>query len=109
MVRSLRLVQESEVVGTETAKLVHSQTEQLKDIHADAQTLQAEISRANSLLVRMGRRAWTDRLTRALLILISIGICACVAARLVLGPAPLTPIYPPPTPSPPPPPPPPEA
>merc|ERR1712216_860272 len=79
VVRSLRLVQESEVVGTETAKLVHSQTEQLKDIHADAQTLQAEISRANSLLVRMGRRAWTDRLTRALLILISIGICACVA------------------------------
>mmetsp|Transcript_45935 Transcript_45935/g.38676 ORF Transcript_45935/g.38676 Transcript_45935/m.38676 type:complete len:256 (+) Transcript_45935:84-851(+) len=93
--RSMRIVNDSQRVGQDTAVLVKTQTEQLKDIHADAQSLQAEISRANSLLVKMGRRAMTDRMTSALLILVGIGILGCIAVKIVLGPAPLQPFYPP--------------
>ena len=41
VVRSLQLVDTSERVAKDTALLVKAQTEQLKDIHADAQSLEA--------------------------------------------------------------------
>ena len=51
-------------------------------MHADAQTLRAEIGRANALLARMGRRALTDRVTRVLLVLVFGGLLACVVVKV---------------------------
>ena len=52
VVRSLQLVDTSERVAKDTALLVKAQTEQLKDIHADAQSLEAQVGLANALVVR---------------------------------------------------------
>lgn len=79
--RMARMVEDTEEVGIQTNVKLKAQTEQMKNINDDINTVAANMKRADKLLNQIGRRLMTDKLIACLLLLIVLGIIVLVAVK----------------------------
>eukprot|EP00960_Hanusia_phi_P024432 719490-Hanusia_phi.AAC.8 len=70
MMRMQRMINESEETGMETNIKLKTQTEQLKNIHADVHTVSARMRTAEKLVNQIGRRLATDKLIACIILIL---------------------------------------
>jgi hypothetical protein len=100
LARSAKLVEDTTVIGTETAVKLHSQTEQMKNIYATVNELDSELGRANQVLRSFLRGAMTDKLTLCFILLLILAVIAVIAVKVIQGQQSSPSTAPPPSPSP---------
>mmetsp|Transcript_56152 Transcript_56152/g.114831 ORF Transcript_56152/g.114831 Transcript_56152/m.114831 type:complete len:279 (-) Transcript_56152:365-1201(-) len=79
--RMNKLVADSEVAGIDTNIKLKQQTEQLKNIHADVNTVSANMKVAEKLLNQIGRRLVTDKLIACVILLLLLGIIGILVVK----------------------------
>uniref|UniRef100_A0A7S0NDW1 t-SNARE coiled-coil homology domain-containing protein n=1 Tax=Hanusia phi TaxID=3032 RepID=A0A7S0NDW1_9CRYP len=81
MMRMQRMINESEETGMETNIKLKTQTEQLKNIHADVHTVSARMRTAEKLVNQIGRRLATDKLIACIILILLLLILAIIVVK----------------------------
>ncbi|EKX38059.1 hypothetical protein GUITHDRAFT_165311 [Guillardia theta CCMP2712] len=81
MMRMQRMINESEETGMETNIKLKTQTEQLKNIHADVHTVSSRMKTAEKLVNQIGRRLATDKLIACIILILLLLILAIVVVK----------------------------
>jgi len=83
MQRMQQMVNDSEMAGVETNIKLKQQTEQLKNIHLDVNTVGANMKTAEKLLNQIGRRIVTDKLIACVVLMLLLGILGILLVKML--------------------------
>ncbi|KAF6135319.1 hypothetical protein GIB67_002438 [Kingdonia uniflora] len=81
--RSKKVVEDTVNVGAETAAALKSQTEQMRRIVNELDSIHFSIKKASQLVKEIGRQVATDRCIMVLLLVVVLGVMAVVIVKLV--------------------------
>ncbi|PSR85248.1 putative plant SNARE like [Actinidia chinensis var. chinensis] len=81
--RSKKVVEQTIVVGTQTAVTLNGQTEQMGRIVNELDTIQFSIKKASQLVKEIGRQVATDKCIMFFLFLIVCGVIAVIIVKIV--------------------------
>uniref|UniRef100_A0A0D9VUD7 t-SNARE coiled-coil homology domain-containing protein n=1 Tax=Leersia perrieri TaxID=77586 RepID=A0A0D9VUD7_9ORYZ len=81
--RSKMVVAQTIEVGTQTASALNQQTEQMKRIGNELDTVHFSLKKASQLVKEIGRQVATDKCIMALLFLIVCGVIAIIVVKIV--------------------------
>jgi len=81
VLRMQQMVNDSEMAGVETNIKLKQQTEQLKNIHVDVNTVGANMKVADKLLNQIGRRIMTDKLIACVILLLLLGMLGILVVK----------------------------